>query len=264
MNKRDIIIVAVLLNTGLLSMLAMMAIHTGESFEEKSDNSILAYENPKAMVAHEASFIAQNSTVAADEWDSVLKDYVLSSSSQSALSEDDEFEKEAEAPKKKVKEVALQKTVVVEKPVVKAPIAQTSIKSQATLKPQEKPIVKNPNIGKTIEVTVKKGDALEKIARSNGTTAEQIKALNNLKSDRLSIGQQLLIPLDGEKIAKQIPQVVQTPSVDEMEYYVLKSGDNPWKIAKQFKVKFEDLLKLNNLDEEKARNLKIGDRIRVK
>jgi peptidoglycan endopeptidase LytF len=47
-------------------------------------------------------------------------------------------------------------------------------------------------------------------------------------------------------------------------YYVVKSGDSPWKIAKQFNVKPEDILQLNHLDEEKARNLKIGDRIRIK
>ena len=44
----------------------------------------------------------------------------------------------------------------------------------------------------------------------------------------------------------------------------MKKGDNPWKIAKQFNVRFEDLLKMNNLDEERARNMKIGDKIRVK
>lgn len=47
-------------------------------------------------------------------------------------------------------------------------------------------------------------------------------------------------------------------------YYIVKGGDNPWKIAKQFQVNFDDILRLNNLDEEKARNMKIGDRIRVK
>lgn len=50
----------------------------------------------------------------------------------------------------------------------------------------------------------------------------------------------------------------------EISYHIIKSGDNPWKIAKQYNVKYEDILRLNQLDEAKARNLKIGDRIRVK
>lgn len=48
------------------------------------------------------------------------------------------------------------------------------------------------------------------------------------------------------------------------EYYVIKSGDNPWKIARRFNMDFEELLALNSLDEEKARNLKIGQKIRIR
>jgi peptidoglycan DL-endopeptidase LytF len=48
------------------------------------------------------------------------------------------------------------------------------------------------------------------------------------------------------------------------QYYVLKSGDNPWLLARKFHLKFEDLLKLNDLDEEKARNLKVGQKIRIR
>jgi LysM repeat protein len=50
----------------------------------------------------------------------------------------------------------------------------------------------------------------------------------------------------------------------EPEYYIVKSGDNPWTIARKFHIKFEDLLRLNNLDQEKAKNLKIGQKLRIK
>lgn len=42
--------------------------------------------------------------------------------------------------------------------------------------------------------TVQKGDSLYKIAESNGTTVQNLKLLNNLDSDILSIGQKLLLP----------------------------------------------------------------------
>jgi hypothetical protein len=48
------------------------------------------------------------------------------------------------------------------------------------------------------------------------------------------------------------------------EWYIVKSGDNPWKIAKSEKIDYEDILKLNQLTEHKAKNLKPGDRIRIK
>lgn len=253
MNRRDIIIVAVLINTGLLSALAMMAINTGDQgFQTPGDFNQLLVDKPAEMnFENEPTVIAQNTTIATDEWDSVLKDYVTSNSSQIILQEEEqeEFEKEIEEPKKIIKEIP---KVIPPKPVNQAILSKTP--------------------KKTIEITVKRGDALEKIARNNGTTIEEIRELNHLKNDRLSIGQTLLVPIKGEKNpipaspAKPVQPVPfsKTPSVDEVEYYVIKSGDNPWKIAKQFKVKFDDLLRLNHLDEEKARNLKIGDRIRVK
>ena len=49
----------------------------------------------------------------------------------------------------------------------------------------------------------------------------------------------------------------------EKQYYTLKSGDSPWKIAKQFEIDVSTLMELNELDEETARKLKIGDRVRV-
>lgn len=48
------------------------------------------------------------------------------------------------------------------------------------------------------------------------------------------------------------------------EYYVVKSGDSPWKIARKFHLDFEELLKLNNLDESSAKNLKIGQKLRIR
>ena len=40
------------------------------------------------------------------------------------------------------------------------------------------------------------------------------------------------------------------PAVASNASYKVKSGDNLWKIAKQLKVKHEDLLKANGLDDE--------------
>lgn len=111
-----------------------------------------------------------------------------------------------------------------------------------------------------LEVTVKRGDALEKIARAHKASVDEIKKINRLSSDKLKIGQVLRIPRVVEKKKENLAEI---PAISE-EYYVIKSGDNPWKIAKQYSVNFDDLLRLNNLNEEKARNLKAGDRIRVK
>lgn len=254
MNRRDIIIITVLVNTGLLSLLVMMAINTEEEIllNQPESNQIVFEKLVAPIEDIEPLILAQNTQVATDEWDTVLKDYVSSSSSEVVL-QDEELQEERPKEERKQVKVADKKALEVKK---EEPKKITAV---------EKP-AKN-----TVEVTVKRGDALEKIARANGTTVEKIRALNQLKNDRLVIGQVLLVPFDSEKVQVSQNKLETKPetsskvlAVDEVEYYVIKSGDNPWKIAKQFHVKFDDLLKLNHLDEEKARNLKIGDRIRVK
>lgn len=112
-----------------------------------------------------------------------------------------------------------------------------------------------------VDITVKKGDTLEKIAKANHTTVQSLKKANQLASEKLQIGRVLKVPLIKEKKTSLLPQVEGFPA---REYYIIKSGDNPWKIAKQYNMKPEDLLLLNGFDEEKARSLKPGDQIRVR
>src|SRR4029079_13794017 len=112
-------------------------------------------------------------------------------------------------------------------------------------------------------ITVKKGDTLEKIARANGTTIKKITEANQLKNDTLSIGQTLRVPVSSEK-KTTAKKPLKASEVADAQYHTVKTGDNPWKIAKQYNIKVDELLKWNNLDEEKARNLKIGDKLKVK
>jgi hypothetical protein len=60
------------------------------------------------------------------------------------------------------------------------------------------------------------------------------------------------------------PKTSESKVVDEGKYYIVKSGDNPWSIAIKNHIKFDELLRLNHLDEEKAKKLKPGDKLRIK
>ncbi|MDB2614058.1 LysM peptidoglycan-binding domain-containing protein [Chlamydiales bacterium] len=77
----------------------------------------------------------------------------------------------------------------------------------------------------------------------------------------LDQGDQLLLALKEEK--KVAPIVKETPKQEE-EWYTVQSGDNPWKIAKVTKINYDDIIKLNQLTDSKAKNLKPGDRIRIR
>lgn len=116
-----------------------------------------------------------------------------------------------------------------------------------------------------IQIVVKRGDYLDKIARTNGTTVEEIKRINHLASAKISVGQQLLVPLSGSVVEEKNEHFKEVTEAGPLaEYYTLESGDNPWKVAKKFHVRFDHLLSLNDLNEERARHLKPGDVLRVR
>ncbi len=65
-----------------------------------------------------------------------------------------------------------------------------------------------PSSGKSYKV--KPGDNLYRIGKANGTTLEAIKALNNLKSDTVRVGQTLTLPKAGFSYRPPQPQYVAT------------------------------------------------------
>lgn len=82
---------------------------------------------------------------------------------------------------------------------------------------------------------VKKGDSLWSIANKYGLTVDKLKDINNLSSNMLSVGQKLLIN-DGTDV----------DNVNE-NYYIVKSGDTLYSIAKKYGLTVEELKKMNNL-----------------
>ncbi len=78
---------------------------------------------------------------------------------------------------------------------------------------------------------VEKGDSLWSISKKFGVTVDQLKELNNLTSNLLSVGQLLKIP------TKEISD----------DYYVVKSGDTLYSIARKYNTTVDEIKKLNNL-----------------
>ena len=91
---------------------------------------------------------------------------------------------------------------------------------------------------------VKKGDSLWSIASKNNTTVDNIKKLNNLSSNNLSIGQVLKLSCDAEKEDKK-----------ESNIYTVKKGDSLWLIANKYGTTVDELKNANDL---KSNTLSIG------
>lgn len=63
--------------------------------------------------------------------------------------------------------------------------------------------------GETTSYTVKPGDTLTKVAKSHGTTAKAVRTANNLKTDRINVGQKLKLPV--AKSAAVVPDAGTNP-----------------------------------------------------
>ena len=96
---------------------------------------------------------------------------------------------------------------------------------------------------------VKKGDSLWSIARANGLTVDELKSLNNLSSNVLHVGDTLLIS-----------SADSTGDDGNDNYYVVKSGDTLWSIARKYNLSVNDLKALNNLS---SNVLSVGQRLIV-
>ena len=105
----------------------------------------------------------------------------------------------------------------------------------------------NSNNGSSVDnnkyYIVKKGDSLYSIARSNNMTVAELKSLNNLTSNILSIGQRLIIS-SGSNVPNNV--------------YVVKKGDTLWSIANNFNVSVNDLKSANN---KSNNSLSIGEQL---
>ena len=92
---------------------------------------------------------------------------------------------------------------------------------------------------------VKKGDSLWSIASKNNTTVSELKKINNLSSNSLSIGQLLKLPTTTDN----------NNNTSNKNIYIVKKGDSLYKIANNYNTTVDNIKNANNLT---SNNLFIG------
>lgn len=97
------------------------------------------------------------------------------------------------------------------------------------------------------DYVVKKGDSLYSIANKNNIIVDELKKINNLTSNMLSIGQVLKLPTQDKG--------------EEMTMYTVQKGDSLYSIAKKFGITVDEIKSLNNLT---SNNLAIGEQLMIK
>lgn len=105
--------------------------------------------------------------------------------------------------------------------------------------------------------TVVSGDSLSRIGLQFKVSVQQLKDWNGLSSDRIFVGQKLLINTSASP-APTTP--VTPPSAPTTSEYTVVSGDSLSKIAVQFKTTIANLKALNNLSSD---FLSVGQKLKV-
>ena len=90
-----------------------------------------------------------------------------------------------------------------------------------------------PSQNSNNEYIVQKGDTLYSIAARYGLSVDELKRLNNLSSNIISIGQRLIISSNNDAEASQI--------------YIVNKGDSLWSISRKYGLTVDQLIKANNL-----------------
>jgi LysM repeat protein len=131
---------------------------------------------------------------------------------------------------------------------------------------------------------VRSGDTLSKIAASAGVSVDELEEANGIKNvSALRAGQEIKIPAKpaekpSEPPAKTTVTTAANPAKtstakdgsgstatawpkDSGDTHVVVKGENPVSIAKKLGVNYDDLVKLNKIDDPKK--LKIGQKLRI-
>ena len=237
MTKRETIMITALVNAGLLVILFVSALKENTLQEEIALKPKMPVELP-AVIAQEAPVRNETKKIVGDEVDLVLRQYREQNPLQAPTQSPVSFVEDLKA------------------------LGSESPKEQVSFLSEPSKVVSKVEVVESLrEVTIKKGDMLEKLAKQHHTTVAEIMKVNHLSSTQLRIGQVLKMPEPRQKEQKETEKKPLDPT--SAKYYIVKAGDNLWTIAVKNHLKVEELLQLNELNEEKARKLKPGDRIRI-
>lgn len=263
MRRRDTIIIAVLVNAGLLLVLFATAMRSGDKKKE---------EPAKLAELSLPTTLPTRTGDAPLSTEELLNEYIASTTLPQGQQEMMEIVDLSTAQTTNISVGAAipqaPNAVAIQTPgpQTHGPILQQNVPSSmhavpivpaVTVPGMPAPAVEKEQV---VEVTVKKGDYLEKIAKANNSTVNAIMKASNLASTQLKIGQVLKVPVvKGKEGVKETA----TAAVNG-DYYIVKEGDSPWAIANKCHVKLDDLLKLNNIDNQKAKHLRPGDKLRIR
>lgn len=103
---------------------------------------------------------------------------------------------------------------------------------------------------------VQKGESLFKVAKKYNISVGELKKLNDLSSDALSVGQKLLVSKAGKSASNDTEKVT-----TNVTYHTVEKGETLYSISRKYGVKVDTIKRLNSL---KDVTLSVGQKLRIK
>jgi membrane-bound lytic murein transglycosylase D len=113
-------------------------------------------------------------------------------------------------------------------------------------------IAATPVASSSAQHRVRKGETLSAISQKYGMSVAQLKSINNLRSDRILLGQRLSVQSRGSNVASN--------HQSQKVKYKVRRGDNLTTIAKKFNTTIHSIKKSNNL---KRSNIYAGQILQI-
>lgn len=156
----------------------------------------------------------------------------------------------------------------------RAPYSKNYAYSSASYSDMEKDVsgnIKDKRVGRKKEEykanggeithVVSKGDTLSGLSRIYGVSVRKLQRVNNLRSNRIFVGEVLIIPGYSSSVQQQEAFNHIFDFSEEMIQYKIRKGDTLGKIAKKYGVSVRRICQINNI--KNANRLRIGQRILI-
>ncbi len=261
MKRRDLIIISALINAGLLIVLFATALKSdmpSEAMATSTPELSVPMRKSETKRAKDTSVIASG-----DEVDQVLKEFAARSMPKQMPQSSSSSQKQEIEVTPSFTPIATSTSSGEKKEESRSFAEELAKKYAAEIAPTPASYsrrIAESSTSDFVEVRIKQGDYLDKIARNHRTSVGEIMRANNLTKTNLKIGQIIKVPT--KMSAVKTSSAKKTPS--QLDYYIVRDGDNPWTIAKKNKISVNELLRLNQIDEASARKLKPGDQLRTR
>jgi LysM repeat protein len=123
--------------------------------------------------------------------------------------------------------------------------------NQPAIKPNEESVIPGYH-------EVRQGETLYSISKLYNITLLELKALNELESDTIHVGEELIVvPLNGERPKEEIANDNGTDPV----YHIVKEKETLYSLGRKYNVTPEQIRKLNNILDN---NIPVGARLRIR